>query len=196
MVYSVRAVHRAVDLLDALADVREPQELGALARRVGLHPSTALRMLATLRSRRLVRESHGGWLLGTHTFELGSSFVRGNSIWSRGSALVERLALESEETSSLGILEHGDVLYIAIGHAQRELGSSPRRARVTLLMPRRLARSCWLRCRGRTPKSCFAQAPSPSSLRTPSRPFQRCAMSSRSCVEPGMRSTPRSVLSA
>ena len=109
-------------LLDALADVRQPQELGALSRRVGLHPSTALRMLATLQSRRLVRESREGWLLGAHAFELGSSFVRGNSIWSGGSAVVERLALESEETSSLGILEHGDVLYIAIGHAQRELG--------------------------------------------------------------------------
>ena len=47
------------------------------------------------RSRRLVRESHGGWLLGAHAFELGSSFVRGNSIWSRGSALVERLGCSS-----------------------------------------------------------------------------------------------------
>lgn len=120
--YRVRAVERAIDLLDALAEVREPQELTALSRRVGLHPSTALRMLTTLQSRRLVRESRDGWLLGAHAFEVGSSFVRGNSIWSRGNELVERLASESNETSSLGILENGDVLYIAIGHAQRELG--------------------------------------------------------------------------
>jgi IclR family acetate operon transcriptional repressor len=125
--YRVRAVQRAMDLLDALGEVREPQELTALSRRVGLHPSTTLRILVTLQTGRLVRQSRDGWLLGARVFELGNSFVRENSIWSRGQELVERLAGRSNETSSLGILEHGEVLYIAIAHGHGELGiqSSP-----------------------------------------------------------------------
>jgi IclR family acetate operon transcriptional repressor len=125
--YRVRAVQRAMNVLDALGEAREPLELAALSRRVGLHPSTTLRMLVTLQAGRMVRQSQGGWLLGARVFELGSSFVRVDSIWSRGSDLVERLAGQSSETSSLGILEHGEVLYIAIAHGQGELGiqSSP-----------------------------------------------------------------------
>jgi DNA-binding IclR family transcriptional regulator len=125
--YRVRAVQRAMDVLDALGEAREPQELAVLSRQVGLHPSTTLRMLVTLRGGRMVRQSRDGWLLGARVFELGNSFVRGDSIWSRGGELVERLAGQSDATSSLGILEHGEVLYIAIAHGQGELGiqSSP-----------------------------------------------------------------------
>lgn len=113
---------RAVDLLVALAEAPRPLDLSTLARRVGLHSATTFRMLETLAERGLVRHTPDGWLLGALTFELGSAFARGVSVWASGPQHIEELASRVNETASLGILDSGEVLYIAIAHGQRELG--------------------------------------------------------------------------
>jgi len=120
--YQVRAVARALDLLFVLGDLAGPADLTTLARRAGLHPSTAFRMLETLRTRGLVRSARDGYELGAATFELGSAFLRGVSVWTNAPELAEQLAGRADETASVGVLDNGEVLYIAIAHGQRELG--------------------------------------------------------------------------
>src|SRR6266581_4658242 len=125
--YSIRAVSRAVDLLDAIGE-KPYSDLSSLARAVHLDPSTTLRYLDSLRQRGLVRQQpNGAYELGARLFELGSAFARGLSIWGQADELARDLAAKANETASLGVLDDGQVLYIAIANGQRELGiqSSP-----------------------------------------------------------------------
>jgi len=121
--YTIRAVTRALDLLDAVAEDRGRRSLSDLARQTGLHASTTLRYLESLRERGLIRQtSSGGYRLGARLFELGSAFTRGISLWEHAHEIARDLATRANETASVGILDDGRILYIAIENGQRELG--------------------------------------------------------------------------
>src|SRR5919112_5827552 len=65
----VGSVARALALLDALAEA--PAGVNALARRIGVNPSSASRLLATLERGGLVeREPEGPYRLGLHLLPL------------------------------------------------------------------------------------------------------------------------------
>jgi DNA-binding IclR family transcriptional regulator len=99
-----------------------------LARRLGLHPTTTFRMLESLRARAMVRPGgNGSYDLGPGTLELGRQFLCRISIARDAQELVEELAKRVNETVSVGALDDGEVLYVAIAHGQREFGiqSSP-----------------------------------------------------------------------
>ena len=119
----VRAVTRALDLLIALATCDRPVGLTELARRAGLHPSTALRMLESLRSRRFVHQNaNGAYVLGAKNFELGNAYLQNVSVWSQANQLAEQLAATTGETASVGVLDAGQILYIAIARGQHDMG--------------------------------------------------------------------------
>jgi IclR family transcriptional regulator, KDG regulon repressor len=121
--YQVRAVTRALDVLLAFRDLPPPVELAALARHLGLHPTSAYRYLESLRSRGLVRQAaDGGYEVGSVVFELSSTLLRGLSIWTQAPDLAQALAADANETASVGVLDNGQVLYIAIANGQSELG--------------------------------------------------------------------------
>ncbi len=121
--YTIRAVTRAIDLLNTVAEAPGPSDLSELARRVGLPVSTTLRYLESLRQRGFVRQTaNGKYALGARLFELGSTFTGGMSLWEHSQEIARELADRAKETVSVGILDDGRVLYIAIVNAQRELG--------------------------------------------------------------------------
>ena len=125
--YVVRAVVRALDLLVAVAEVGKPVGLAALAEQTGLNPSTAYRLLESLASRNFVCQAPGaGYVLGSRSVDVGTAFLRRVSIWGASRELAEALAESTGETASVGVLDEGQVLYIAIAHAQRELGIQSR----------------------------------------------------------------------
>lgn len=120
--YSVRAVTRALDLLVELSTRDQPAGLTELARSVGLHPTTCLRLLESLRSRGFAQQADDrGYLIGSRAFEVGNAFLQNFAIWPKAKQLAEDLAARTRGTSSVGVLDDGQVLYIAIacGH-QRE----------------------------------------------------------------------------
>lgn len=124
----LRAVTRTLDLLDVIATTEGKLDLTTLAKASGLHPATALRYLASLEARGLIRHSReAGYQLGARLFELGSAFVRRTSFADEVQPVLEDLARRVEETASAGILDESSVLYLAIVQGQRELGiqSSP-----------------------------------------------------------------------
>ncbi|MGH9245932.1 MAG: IclR family transcriptional regulator [Acidimicrobiales bacterium] len=119
--YQIRSVVRALDVLITVSELGAA-DLSTVARTVGLHPTTTLRMLDSLRSRDLVRQRRGLYEVGARAFEIGSAFLGRVSLAQEAQALVEELAERVNETASFGILDGGEVLYLAIAHGQWELG--------------------------------------------------------------------------
>jgi DNA-binding IclR family transcriptional regulator len=60
--------------------------------------------------------------LDSRVVDLGSAFLRSVSIWDYAREMADQLAEDVSETASVGVLDHGKVLYIAIARGQRELG--------------------------------------------------------------------------
>jgi DNA-binding IclR family transcriptional regulator len=123
--YVVRSVVRALDVLMALSTQNGPVSLADLAKETGLNPSTAFRLLESMRVRGFVRRTDGGgsgYQLDSRVVDLGSAFLRSMSIWDHARDLADQLADDLSETASVGVLDQGRVLYIAIARGQRELG--------------------------------------------------------------------------
>ena len=101
---AVRSVDRAAALLLALGDSQGEAGVTELARRLGLHKSTASRLLATLQKRGLVEQDDetGKYRLGLVVIRLAEQAERTLDL--RGIALpeLERLARLTHETTGLG----------------------------------------------------------------------------------------------
>ena len=112
---AVRSVDRAAALLLALGESQGEAGVTELARRLGLHKSTASRLLATLQKRGLVEQDDetGKYRLGLVVIRLAERAERTLDL--RGIALpeLERLARLTHETTGLGILEGDTMLAVA-----------------------------------------------------------------------------------
>ncbi len=114
---------RAFDLLDAIAASVGSNDLATLARSVHLHPATALRYLRSLEHRGYVHhDPKDGYRLGPRLFELGTAYAQAVSIYRYADTLARDLSDATHETASVGILEGGSVMYIAIANGQQDLG--------------------------------------------------------------------------
>lgn len=101
----VAAVERALALLDALA--AEPDGLGvnALARRIGVSPSTASRLLGTLERGRLVeRPPDGGpYRLGLHLVALADGALARLDVREQARPRLRALVAATGETATLSV---------------------------------------------------------------------------------------------
>jgi DNA-binding IclR family transcriptional regulator len=110
----VQSVARCLDLLEALA---APGELGLveIAKRTGLQPSTAHRLLATLTERgyTLQSEETGRYLLGYKLLEL-ASFVNARTTHLRALARPYLASVQrvTGETANLTVFEPPDVVFL------------------------------------------------------------------------------------
>ena len=121
--YVVRSVARALDVLIALGEAGRAATNLELSGLVGLHPTTTLRMLETLRSRGLVRQlADASYEVGPRALDLGNAFLRRLSISRIAAEIAEELAAVVNETASVGVLDEGRVLYVAIAQGQQDLG--------------------------------------------------------------------------
>jgi len=112
---AVRSVDRAAALLLALGDCPAEAGVTELARRLGLHKSTASRLLATLERRGLVEqdEESGKYRLGLVVIRLAERAERTLDLRSIALPELERLARTTRETVSLGVVEGHACLTIA-----------------------------------------------------------------------------------
>jgi DNA-binding IclR family transcriptional regulator len=112
---AVRSVDRAASLLLALGDSPASAGVTELARRLGLHKSTASRLLATLERRGLVEQDDetGKYRLGLVVIRLAEQAERTLDL--RGLALpeLERLARLTHETTGLGQIDGDQLLTVA-----------------------------------------------------------------------------------
>jgi DNA-binding IclR family transcriptional regulator len=104
---AVRSVDRAASLLIALGESQGEAGVTELARRLGLHKSTASRLLATLQKRGLVEQDDdsGKYRLGLAVVRLGGHAERTLDLRSIALSELESLARNVKETTTLEILE-------------------------------------------------------------------------------------------
>ena len=116
---------RGLDVIDVVAE--GPIKLGDLAARLGLTRSTTHRLASALTDRRYLSfVPHSGYSLGPKLLELGFR-VRDELDLPRVAAPhLERLALLTEDTVHLGVLDHGHVLYLDKVPGKRRINISSR----------------------------------------------------------------------
>jgi DNA-binding IclR family transcriptional regulator len=128
----VRSVDRAASLLIALGEAEAEVGVAELARRLGLHKSTASRLLATLRQRGLVEQDDdsGKYRLGLAMVGLGGHAEKTLDLRSIAMQEVERVARAVKESTTLGVL--GGDRVVAIGWSD---ASGRGRYRIVASMP-------------------------------------------------------------
>ncbi len=111
---TVQSVERTFDVLEVLAATPDDFGILDLSNRVGLHPSTVHRLLATLVHRGYARQDHktGRYSLGSRTLSLGRAFRDHSAIRAEAHPFLQRLMEASGETANLSILDRNEAVYI------------------------------------------------------------------------------------
>ncbi len=114
--YQVRAVHRALDLLDCFTATEPELTLLQLADQTGLSTSTAYRLIQTLEGRAFVehRPQTGRYRLGMSCLRLGGSVMAQLDVRERLRPLLTEVRDEYGETVHLAILDRNrmEVIYL------------------------------------------------------------------------------------
>lgn len=130
------AVTRAVAILDALAeDPSRPTPLSELSRRVGAPKSSVANVVNALVDAGLVRRWESGFALGRRLAELGGVYLASVDVVTDFYEAVRRLAVVSEETAQMAVLDGIEVTYLA-----RHDGKQP--IRLASEIGRRLPATC------------------------------------------------------
>src|SRR5262249_21388662 len=121
--YRIRAIERAVGILNAFST--EQPELGVteIAAQLGLHKSTVHRFLVSLEAGGLVERNPrtSRYRLGLRIFELGGLVLQQMNLWDEALPFLEGLVHESGETGHLAVLDGGEAIYIEKVEARRAL---------------------------------------------------------------------------
>ena len=108
----VRALDRGLAVIRAFDAEHPRRTLAEVARAVGLAPATARRLLHTLQGLDYVGSDGQTWWLRPRLLELGQAYLATTSAWDVVRERLTRLADEVQETTSAGVLEGDDVLYV------------------------------------------------------------------------------------
>ena len=105
---------RALAILDVLSAQGPDLSLGEISEKLGLHKSTAHRLMMVLERHKLVdrNSANARYRLGLKLFELGTRAVSQLDLRERARSVLERLVLETGETVHLSILDDTEVLYL------------------------------------------------------------------------------------
>ncbi len=112
---TARTVERALALL-AEVGTAEALTLTECARRVGLPPSTALRLLRTLEASGFVRRDAGGWFRGgPKLIQLGAATFGRQALVRQAEPALQRLVEATGESAYLSMTGSGDTaIYVAM----------------------------------------------------------------------------------
>lgn len=105
----------AFDILDTIAEGRDSgSALSDISEKLGIHKSTALRMLRTLENVNCVvcDNDTGRYRLGVHLLELGSTVLEGLDLRREAKPFLQQLSAVSGEIVHLAILDQESVVYI------------------------------------------------------------------------------------
>ncbi|MDQ0472024.1 IclR family transcriptional regulator [Labrys wisconsinensis] len=111
----VQSLIRALSILDTLAESEDGLSLTALARAVGLPPSSAHRLLTTLQRKRFVRFEPGAmtWRVGVQAFVVGNAFARSREVVPFAMPFMRQLMDKTGETVNLYVPNDGQAICIA-----------------------------------------------------------------------------------
>ena len=110
---TVRSVDRALAVLDLLARLGEAG-VTELASELGVHKSTAFRLVSALERRELVEQvgGRGKYRLGIGVLRLAAATTRRLDVTREGRPVCERLAAELGETVNVAVLDSGAAINV------------------------------------------------------------------------------------
>jgi IclR family acetate operon transcriptional repressor len=113
---SVRAVERALDVLLCFTNQTPELSMTQIADQVGIHKSTAHRLLATLESKRFIQRDPdtGIYRLGIRLLQMAYLTLEQNDLRRLAAPFMHRLCDLYEENIDLTVLDDTDVVFINI----------------------------------------------------------------------------------
>ena len=135
--YPVRAVDKALRILETLGKALGDLGLVELSRHLAIEKSTLHRLLGTLEGRGFVRRDPLSlrYSLGIKMLELGTAVTARSALGRTAAPVLDRLAVRSRQTVNLAVLDGDEILYVA----KRE---SPEPLQLTVEVGRRLPVHC------------------------------------------------------
>ena len=112
--YQIQVLDRALAILDTLSAEGPDLSLAEISDKLGLHKSTAHRLMMVLDRHKLIERNsvNGRYRLGLKLFELGTRAVSQLDLRERARPFLEKLVLEASETVHLCILDDSEVVYL------------------------------------------------------------------------------------
>lgn len=125
--YIVPSIDRAIKMLKILASSKNGLNLNELTFKSSLPKTSVFRILTTLEASNLVERDSDGrkYSLGLELFELGSAKLKRTNLYSVSYSYLEKLAQESGETTCLGVLNEGEVVYLAEVESSANVRATP-----------------------------------------------------------------------
>ena len=109
----VQSIDRALDIIEAVADAGRPMGLTEISNQVGLHKSTAYRIIETLSKRGyLARTEEGAYKIGLKLIDAVSCYINSLELQTEARPYVAKLAAKFGLTAHLGVLDGEYVVYI------------------------------------------------------------------------------------
>ncbi|MCC8376224.1 acetate operon transcriptional repressor IclR [Photorhabdus sp. HUG-39] len=116
----VQSLSRGLTLLEYISESPGGIALTDLAQQAGLPNSTTHRLLTTLQQHGFIRQigDLGLWVIGSHTFIIGSSFLQSRNLLALIHPILRRLMEDSGETVNLAILDHNEYEAVIVDQVQ------------------------------------------------------------------------------
>ena len=120
--YRLQILERAIAVLFEFSASSPHLSLDDLAAQSGINKTSLVRILRTLEPAGFVLREEDRYRLGPRVLELANVYLSTLSFHKVAQQRMVTLAQASRQTVSLAVLDGLDVVYVAIEHAQREIG--------------------------------------------------------------------------
>ncbi|MBS9403830.1 helix-turn-helix domain-containing protein [Halomonas sp. TRM85114] len=117
----VTALASGLEVILAFDESHPRMTLSEVAARTNMNRAKARRFLLTLHSLGYVRKQHRHFELAPKVLQLGYAFLSANNYRSVIQQVLEDITAESGESSSLGVLDGDDVIYVARSSSRQRL---------------------------------------------------------------------------
>jgi len=113
--YPIKVLDKSLSVLELLLKKGSAMNMTELSEKLGFYPSTTHRILDTLKHRGYIeQDSHTQkYQLGLKVLELGMAKLQQIDLVREATPYLKELVNQCNETAHLGVLEEGDVLYLA-----------------------------------------------------------------------------------
>ena len=113
--YPIKVLNKTFSILEILLQHNSSMNMTELSEKLGFYPSTIHRILDTLKHWGYVEQDSNTqkYQLGLKLLELGMAKINQMDLVREASPYLKELAKQSNETVHLGVLEEGEVLYLA-----------------------------------------------------------------------------------
>lgn len=119
----VRSLSRGIAVLEAMGASKMGMGLSEVSSIVGLDRATARRILLTLEQLRYVSSQDGRYTLRPSVLDLGYVYLSTLPLWTLAEPQLDTIVEATQENSSIGVLDHGEVLYVARRSSDRRVVS-------------------------------------------------------------------------